>query len=178
MGGSNQDRRSLTDKAARKRARYMADNGIKKPRTKRERIRLERIFQKLGWWGGIMNSVKLSGNLVRDPEKMTLSTGTVKCTFTLLVVSGKADRRTNNYFDCVAWKDVAERVCAFRKGDRIAIDGMLTQRRWETPEGGKRSKVEVVAFDVAPADQAGAFAGPSRRETSPTPENDGVVDPF
>lgn len=34
------------------------------------------------------------------------------------------------------------------KGSRVLVDGRLTQRRWETPEGRKRSKYEVIAHTV------------------------------
>jgi single-strand DNA-binding protein len=34
-----------------------------------------------------------------------------------------------------------------RKGSRV-VDGRLTQKRWDTPEGQRRSKHEVVAHTV------------------------------
>jgi single-strand DNA-binding protein len=34
------------------------------------------------------------------------------------------------------------------KGSRVLVDGRLTQRRWETPDGQKRSKYEVIANTV------------------------------
>ena len=37
------------------------------------------------------------------------------------------------------------------KGDRVVVYGTLRQRSWETPEGDKRSVVEVEADEVAPS---------------------------
>ena len=37
------------------------------------------------------------------------------------------------------------------KGDRVMVTGRLRQRSWETPEGDKRSVVEVEADEVAPS---------------------------
>lgn len=34
------------------------------------------------------------------------------------------------------------------KGRRVLVDGYLSQRRWETPDGEKRSRVQVVARQV------------------------------
>jgi single-strand DNA-binding protein len=37
------------------------------------------------------------------------------------------------------------------KGARVIVTGRLEQRSWETSEGEKRSKVEVVADEVGPS---------------------------
>ena len=37
------------------------------------------------------------------------------------------------------------------KGDRVIVVGRLKARSWETPEGDKRSVVEVEADEVAPS---------------------------
>ena len=37
------------------------------------------------------------------------------------------------------------------RGSRVIVTGRLEQRSWETPEGDKRSKVEVVADEVGPS---------------------------
>ena len=45
-------------------------------------------------------------------------------------------------------ENVAESV---QKGTRVVVTGRLEQRSWETDNGDKRSKVEVVADEVAPS---------------------------
>ena len=47
------------------------------------------------------------------------------------------------------------------KGDRVIVTGRLEQRSWETQDGEKRSKIEVVADEVGPAACAGR--PPARR---------------
>jgi single-strand DNA-binding protein len=43
---------------------------------------------------------------------------------------------------------VAESI---QRGTRVIVTGRLEQRSWETDNGEKRSKVEVVADEVAPS---------------------------
>ena len=38
-----------------------------------------------------------------------------------------------------------------QKSTRVVVDGRLDQRSWETEQGDKRSKVEIVADEVAPS---------------------------
>jgi single-strand DNA-binding protein len=45
-------------------------------------------------------------------------------------------------------ENVAESVT---KGTRVVVSGRLDQRSWETQDGDKRSKVEIVADEVAPS---------------------------
>jgi single-strand DNA-binding protein len=37
------------------------------------------------------------------------------------------------------------------KGSRIIVTGRLEQRSWETPDGDKRSQVEVIADELGPS---------------------------
>jgi len=54
-----------------------------------------------------------------------------------------------NFFDIVVFGKQAENCSQYlEKGSPVAIDGRLRSRSWETPEGQKRSKVEVVAESV------------------------------
>jgi single-strand DNA-binding protein len=45
-------------------------------------------------------------------------------------------------------ENVAESVT---KGSRVVVTGRLDQRSWETQDGDKRSKVEVVADEIGPS---------------------------
>ena len=46
---------------------------------------------------------------------------------------------------------MAENVAeSLSKGTRVVVTGRLEQRSWETEDGDKRSKVEIVADEVAP----------------------------
>jgi single-strand DNA-binding protein len=57
-----------------------------------------------------------------------------------------------SFFDVVCWRDLAENVAeSLDRGARVMVVGRLEQRSWETQEGEKRSKVEVVADEVGPS---------------------------
>jgi single-strand DNA-binding protein len=50
------------------------------------------------------------------------------------------------------WRQLADHVTeSLSKGDRAVVIGRLKSRAWETPEGEKRSVVEVEADEVAPS---------------------------
>ena len=50
------------------------------------------------------------------------------------------------------WRQLAEHVTdSLSKGDRAVVIGRLKSRSWETPEGERRSVVEVEADEVAPS---------------------------
>ena len=57
-----------------------------------------------------------------------------------------------SFLDVVCWREMAENVSeSLSKGSRIVVTGRLEQRSWETAEGEKRSKIEVVADEIGPS---------------------------
>ena len=57
-----------------------------------------------------------------------------------------------SFFRITAWRDLATHLCdSLSKGDRVIVLGQLRMRSWETPEGDKRSVVEVTAEEVGPS---------------------------
>ena len=102
---------------------------------------------------GEYNKVILLGNLTRDPDLRYTPGGLPVCDFALAVKhrSRTADEIKEDvcFIDVVVFGKVGERSKEYlHKGSRVLIDGRLTQRRWETPEGKKRSKYEIVANTV------------------------------
>jgi len=104
------------------------------------------------------NSVYLIGNLTRDPELRYTPAGAAQCTFGLAVNRRWQNRQTNDweeatsFFNVVTWREMAENVGeCLTKGMRVIVTGRLEQRSWETPEGEKRSVVEVVADEIGPS---------------------------
>jgi single-strand DNA-binding protein len=56
---------------------------------------------------------------------------------------------STSFFDVVCWRDLAENVAlSLVKGSRVVVAGRLEQRTWETEDGDRRSRVELVAEDV------------------------------
>jgi single-strand DNA-binding protein len=104
------------------------------------------------------NSVTLVGNVTRDPELRFTASGQATATFGLAVNRVWNDRQTNekkeavSFFDIVCWREMAENASeSLSKGARVVVTGRLEQRSWETPEGEKRSKIEVVADEIGPS---------------------------
>lgn len=98
------------------------------------------------------NRVILAGNLVRDPEIRYLPSGTPVASFAI-AVNYRYRQNTEvkeevSYFDIVVFGKAGENCAEYlSKGRPVLVEGRLRQRRWEA-EGGKRSKVEVVADNV------------------------------
>lgn len=104
------------------------------------------------------NDIFLVGNVVREPELRFTPTGQSTVSFGLAVNKRWQDRQTSewkeqtSFFDIVGWRELAENVSeSISKGMRVVVQGQLTQRSWETAEGDKRSKIEVVANEISPS---------------------------
>jgi single-strand DNA-binding protein len=102
-----------------------------------------------------INRVILTGNLTRDPELRSTSSGTSVCSLRIATNTRRKDQSTGewvdkaNYFDVTVWGAQGENCARFlSKGRPVAIDGRLEWREWETPEGQRRSAVEIVADSV------------------------------
>lgn len=104
------------------------------------------------------NTVFLVGNITRDPELRFTPSGQATATFGLAVnrrwqnrQSGEWEEATS-FFDIVCWREMAEHVSeSLSRGARVMVSGRLEQRSWETQDGDKRSKVEVVADEIGPS---------------------------
>lgn len=128
-----------------------------------------------------INQVILMGRLTRDPETRTTPSGKTVTSFSLAV-----DRQTQDdqadFFDVTAWEKTGELVAQYvTKGRRILVQGRLRQDSWDDKDTGKkRSKVEVVAFDVTfldgpNGDNAGASSNDSASSASSKKKSDDVV---
>ena len=103
------------------------------------------------------NTVTVVGNVTRDPELRFTSSGQAVASFGL-AVNRRWQNRNNeweestSFFDVTCWAQMAENVAeSVPKGARIIVTGRLDQRSWETQEGDKRSKVEIVADEIGPS---------------------------
>ncbi len=99
------------------------------------------------------NKIILVGHLSRDPELRYTSTGTAMATFGLATnhrsKSGETWHEEVCFLDVVVFGRQAEPVGDYlHKGSQALIEGRLRQRTWETPDGQKRHKHEVVADRV------------------------------
>ncbi len=104
----------------------------------------------------IDNTVTVTGNAPREPELRFTPSGQAVASFGMAVNRRWQNRQTQeweesvSFFDVTAWAQLAENAAeSVAKGTRVTVTGRLDQRSWETQDGDKRSKVEIVADDVA-----------------------------
>jgi single-strand DNA-binding protein len=100
-----------------------------------------------------LNKVMLIGNLGTDPEMRYTANGSAVTTFRLAVsrsFGGDGERREETeWFTVVTWNKLAELLGQhLQKGRKVFVDGRLTTRSWDGPDGQKRYRTEVVANQV------------------------------
>lgn len=127
------------------------------------------------------NKVILMGNLTRDPELRHTPAGMAVCSFDLAVnrtfTTKAGERKEETCFITIVVWDKQAQTCAeyLGKGRQVLVEGRLQHRSWETQDGQKRTKHEVVAERVQ-------FIGarketPTSEEESPRPSEEEEV-PF
>ncbi len=101
-----------------------------------------------------LNSILVEGNLVRDPNYRSTTSGNQVCDFTLATNRSYkiADQKYENevsYFDIEAWARLGA-ACAqnLKKGRGVRVVGRLKQDRWTDSEGKTHAKVKIVAEHV------------------------------
>lgn len=101
-----------------------------------------------------VNKVILIGNLTRDPEMRQTPSGQYVTTFSIATnrewITQNNEKKTSTEFhDLVAWARLAE-ICHqyLRKGKLIYVEGYLKTRSWDTPEGVKKFKTEIIIQDM------------------------------
>src|SRR6266516_121564 len=101
-----------------------------------------------------LNTVAITGNLVRDPELKTIPNGTAVCKLRVAVNGSQKDAAGEwvpkpNFFDVNVWGKQGESCAQFlEKGGAVAVEGRLDWHEWEAQDGGKRQAVEIVAKHV------------------------------
>lgn len=133
-----------------------------------------------------INRVNISGNLTRDPELRSTQGGMPILAFGVAVNDRRRNQQTGewedvpNFVDCVVFGARAEPLSRFlSKGSKVAIEGKLRYSSWESKDGSKRSKLEVIVDEVeflsprnqqggAPAFQQGQQA-PAYAASAPAP---------
>ena len=102
----------------------------------------------------LRNKVQLIGNLGVDPEVKELTDGKVIAKMSLATsdtykkASGEKVTETQ-WHNLVAWGKTAEIVGKYlSKGNRIAVEGRLSNRTYEDKKGIKRYITEIVIQDL------------------------------
>lgn len=99
-----------------------------------------------------INTVCMSGNVVKDPETKTFANGGSVMNFRLAVNERRKenDEWTDyaNYFDITKYGNVDQLSKFIKKGSKLFIEGRLHWSQWETKDGSKRTKIEVIADKI------------------------------
>lgn len=100
-----------------------------------------------------INRVVIVGRLTRDPDLRALPSGVnvsslrVACNSSRREADGSYTERPN-FFDVSIYGASAESVSRYmRKGNRVALDGRLEWREWES-DNQKRQAVSIVADTI------------------------------
>lgn len=111
-----------------------------------------------------INRVTLSGNLGKDPELRSTSSGMQVLSFSMCVSTRV--KRNGEWEDKPNWVPVsmfgqrAESVSRYlTKGSHVAVAGRINQNTWER-NGEKHSRLEVIAEDID-------FTGSAKRDDAP-----------
>jgi single-strand DNA-binding protein len=105
--------------------------------------------------GTNINRVVLTGNLTKDPELRSTSSGTSVCSLRLAVNTSKKDSASGqwvekpNFFDITVWGAQGENCAKYlSKGRPVAVDGRLEWREFTDKDGNNRQAVEIWADSV------------------------------
>lgn len=101
-----------------------------------------------------MNSVHLIGNLTRDVEAKTLSSGAKVAKLSLAInryrkgASGRTENETC-FIEAECWGRTAETASAFlKRGSKVAVSGFLKQESWQDKNGNNRSRHLIFAEKI------------------------------
>lgn len=129
-----------------------------------------------------MNKLTIIGNLTRDPELRTTSTGIQVCTFTVAVNRRRGQNADNaqpetDFFRVTAWRQLGENCSRYlSKGRKVCVIGPVTLNTYTGNDGNTHASLEMTADDVeflTPRSEAGepvpsqpAAAAPSAPRSS------------
>ena len=110
-----------------------------------------------------MNKLFIIGNLTRDPELRTTSSGVQVCSFTVAVnrprSSADAGQPEADFFRVTAWRQLAD-ICSkyLAKGRKVSVIGSVSVSTYTGNDGQTRATLEVTADDIeflTPRSEAG-----------------------
>ena len=101
-----------------------------------------------------VNKVMLIGNLTRDPEVRSMPSGQPVANFGIATNRVWRDQEGQkqqqaDFHNVVAFGKLAETISQYmKKGNMIYVEGRLTTRNWDAPDGAKKSRTEIIAETV------------------------------
>ncbi len=124
--------------------------------------------------------ITIVGNLTDDPELRFTPSGVALARFTVASTPRRFDKATGEYIDgetlfmrCAAWRELAEHVAeSLNRGHRVVVAGRLRQSNWQTPEGDKRSSIDLDVDEIGPS-----LRWATAKVTKTTRSGPGATDP-
>lgn len=100
-----------------------------------------------------LNVLTLEGNLTANPELRYTPSGTPVCNFRMASNetrgTGENRKQSTVFIDVAIFGKQAENCGQYlAKGRAVIVVGKLQQQNWETDQGEKRSKLEIIAHNV------------------------------
>ena len=99
-----------------------------------------------------MNKVILKGNITKDIELKTTTSGVEIVSFTLAVnrnFKNKEGNYDSDFINIIAYKQTATFISKyFHKGSKILLEGRIQTRNYDDKEGKKVYVTEVIAENV------------------------------
>ncbi len=135
-----------------------------------------------------MNKLIIIGNLTRDPELRTTTSGVNVCDFTVAV--NRRNRRDAqngqpeaDFFRVSAWRQLGE-ICKqyLAKGRKVCVTGPVSARLYQGSDGQTRVSMDITADDVeflssrSDTEAVGGYSAPSA--SAPAPAADPVSSGF
>ena len=107
-----------------------------------------------------LNKVMLIGNITRDPELRSTSSGQSVASFSVATnrvwkdPSSGERRESAEFHNIVAWGKLAE-ICGqyLRNGSKLYVEGRLQTRSWQAQDGNKRYTTEIVMENMIMLDR-------------------------
>ncbi len=99
------------------------------------------------------NKVIILGRLTQNPELKTTPSGVSVLSFSVAVdrrFQQKGEERKSDFFNCVAWRELAEHISRFWvKGKPILVEGELQNRSYVDKSNITRYVTEIIVDHVS-----------------------------
>jgi single-strand DNA-binding protein len=128
-----------------------------------------------------LNKVFIIGNLTRDPELKALPSGVNVASFSIATNRVWKDKNgvkqeNTDYHNIVVFGRQADTASAYlKKGAMAYVEGRLTTRSWDGPDGKKNYRTEVIADTIQFGPRQGggqsSYQGGASHDAKPQTDN-------
>ncbi len=124
-----------------------------------------------------LNRATILGNVTRDPESRTTTSGQSVVSFSVATSRRWKDQQSGElkeateFHNCVAWGKLAQTIGTYvRKGSKVYLEGRLQTRSWDDPTGTKKYRTEVIAENLILLDKKGDAPSAGAPNNAPVTE--------